>query len=147
MKLHAIAVSLLALALSQPSLADDTPAGKTTANDVSRKADETARAVKDYTVQQRDDAVRHAKAALDDVDARIRRLETKVDDDWSRMDEAARRKARATLDTLRKERNEAAEWYGGLEHGSAEAWDEVKSGFVKSYDSLKESIGKATKSS
>jgi hypothetical protein len=38
--------------------------------------------------------------------------ERKLDSDWDRMDQAARKKARATLAALRRERNEVAEWYG-----------------------------------
>src|SRR6266568_2452965 len=63
----------------------------------------------------------------------------------AQRDEAARRKARATLNALRRERNEVAEWYGGLKHGSAESWERVKAGFVKSYQALKESFAKARK--
>jgi acyl-CoA reductase-like NAD-dependent aldehyde dehydrogenase len=120
------------------SLAADAPGGKTTAKDVSRT-------IRDYTVAQRDEATKSAKAALDDMDAGIRRLERKLEREWDQMDAAARKKARATLDALRRERNELAEWYGGLKYSSAEAWDEVKSGFAKSYDDLKGAFGKARK--
>lgn len=151
MQLRRFAFSLWVLALfalssaGQPSLGAETPAGKTTARDVSRKADETARAVKSYTVQQRDEAVRHAKTALDDIDARIRGEETKVDRDWDKMDAAARKRARAALTVLHRERNQVAEWYGGLKHGSAETWEQVKDGFVDSYETLKRSFAKARK--
>lgn len=133
---------LAVLCVFLPSLAAET---KATAKDVSRKADETARAVRNYTVQQRDEAIQSAKTALDDLDARIRSLERRLDQDWDRMDAAARRKARVALDALRKQRDEAAEWYGGLKHGSAEAWNEVKDGFVRSYEALKDSFNRARK--
>jgi hypothetical protein len=96
-------------------------------------------------VEQRDEAIKKAKTALDDLDARIRRMERKLDGEWERMDQGARKKARATLDTLRRERNEAAEWYGGLKHSSAESWEQVKAGFVKSYEVLRQSFAKARK--
>jgi hypothetical protein len=133
------------LAASQLTLAADTPAEKGTAKDVSTKAMGTGRAIKDYTVAQRDEAVKQAKAALDDLDRRIGRLERKLENDWERMDQAARKKARATLNELRRERNETAEWYGGLKHSSTESWEQVKTGFVKSYDVLKESFARARK--
>ena len=117
----------------------------TTAKDVARKAGETGRAIKDYTVAQRDEAIKNAKAALDDLDSRIGRLERKLDSEWERMDQAARKKSRATLNELRRERNEFGEWYGGLKHSSAESWEQVKAGFVKSYEVLKESFAKARK--
>ena len=59
------------------------------------------------------------------------------------MDQAARREARSTLASLRKQRNELAEWYGGLKYSSAEAWGRVKSGFLKSYEALSKAFGKA----
>src|SRR5216684_7875794 len=140
MKIRTLVFSAQALALgtlltaSPSSFAAEASGDKTTAKDVSRKAGETGRAIKDYTVEQRDEAIKKAKAALDDLDARIRRMEKKLDGEWERMDQGARKKARATLDTLRRERNEAAEWYGGLKHSSAESWEQVKAGFVKSYE-------------
>jgi predicted nucleic acid-binding Zn-ribbon protein len=139
-----LALGLLPAAF-QLSLAADTPAEKTTAKDVSTKAVETGRAIKDYTVAQRDEAVKQAKAALDDADARIRRMERKIDRDWDKMDQAARKKARETLNALHRERDEAAEWYGGLKHSSVESWEQVKAGFVKSYETLKESFARARK--
>jgi hypothetical protein len=149
MDIRAFAVPALALcallASSTCSAAAEAPGGKTTAKEISSKAGETGRAIKDYTVEQRDEAVAQAKTGLDDLDRRIGRLETKLDNGWERMDRAARKSARATLDALRRERNETAEWYGGLEHSSAESWDEVKSGFARSYDTLRASLAKARK--
>ena len=151
MKIRRSAVSVRALALgallavSPLSFAAEPSGSKTTAKDVSRKVDETGQAIKSYTVAQRDEAIKKAKAALDDLDRRIGRMERKLDNDWDRIDQAARKNARATLNTLRRERNEAAEWYGALKHSSAESWEQVKAGFVKSYEALKESFTKAGK--
>jgi len=151
MKTRTIAFSVRALALgallaaSPLSFAAEPSGNKSTAKDIAKKADETSRAIKNYTVAQREEAIKNAKAALDDADRRINRMERKLDSEWERMDQAARKRARATLDALRRERNEAAEWYGGLKHSSAESWEQVKTGFVKSYEVLKESFAKARK--
>ena len=133
------------LAASPMSFAAEPSGSKSKAKDIAKKADETGQAIKNYTVAQRDEAIRNAKAALDDADRRINRMERKLDSEWERMDQATRKRARATLDALRRERNEAAEWYGGLKHSSAESWEQVKTGFVKSYEVLKESFAKARK--
>jgi hypothetical protein len=149
MDIRAIALSVQALAFSallavSPwSLAAE-PSG-TTAKGVTKRAGEAGRAIKDYTVTQRDDAIKQAKAALDDADARIRRMERKLDNEWDKMDQAARKRSRAALNALHRERDDLAEWYGGLKHSSAESWEQVKSGFVKSYEALRESLGKARK--
>jgi len=141
MNLRTFSLALALALVSQLSLADD----KTTGKDVSKKVEDAGTAIGSYTVAQRDQAVKSARTALADVDARMRRLERKVDAGWDKMDAAARRKARATLSALHKERDELAEWYGGLKHGSAEAWGDVRGGFVKSYEALKESFAKAAK--
>src|SRR5712691_9052730 len=133
------------LAVSPLSFSAEASGSKATAKDVSKKAGETGKAIKDYTVAQRDEAIKQAKAGLDDVDARIRRMERKLDNEWERMDQAARRRSRAALNALRRERGELAEWYGGLKHSSAESWEQVKAGFVKSYEVLRQSFAKARK--
>src|SRR6266571_3916163 len=116
MPVRALALGAL-LAGSPLSSAAEAPGNKATAKDIAREADETGQAIKNYTVAQRDEAVKKAKAALDDLDGRVGR----------------------------RERNEVAEWYGGLKHGSAESWEQVKAGFLKSYQALKESFAKARK--
>lgn len=143
MKLRTLALALALAAIAQLSLADD----KTTSKDVSRKVEDAGKAIGSYTIAQRDQAIKSAQAGVAELDARIRRMERKVDAEWDKMDAAARKNARATLNALHKERDEVAEWYGGMKHGSAEAWEEVKGGFVKSYEGLKQSLAKAGKSS
>src|SRR5258708_32987690 len=98
---RALALGAL-LTVSPLSFADATTGSKTTAKDVSRKVDETGQAIKEYTVAQRDEAIKKAKAALDDLDVRIGRMERKLDNEWDRMDRVARKKTRATLNTLRR---------------------------------------------
>ena len=79
-KLWVFALAAL-FAVSSASIGAEASTDKATAKDISKKAGETGRALKDYTVAQRDDAIKSAKAALDDADARIRRLERKLDND------------------------------------------------------------------
>ena len=59
------------------------------------------------------------------------------------MSEAARQQARETMKDLQRKRNDLAEWYGGMKHSSAAAWEEVKKGFAESYDTLKQSFERA----
>ena len=61
------------------------------------------------------------------------------------MSKASREKSQQTLQELRKKRNDLAEWYGGMKQSSAEAWGEVKQGFIKSYHTLSEAFDKASK--
>jgi HK97 family phage major capsid protein len=112
-------------------------------SEVKHNVAETAQSIKNYTIKQKDEAVKKAREALDDLDARIDRLQARLDEKWTQMNQAAREQAQATERGLRRDRNEAAEWYGGLKHSSAKAWEDVKSGFVRSYEALADGVHKA----
>lgn len=135
-------VPALALSQSAPeAAAPEAPKKSAIRQDLGDAAD----TLKNYSVAQKEEAEKKAKATLDDVDARISELESRVSKNWSSMSQAARDHAQATLQALRKKRNEVAEWYGAVKHSSVEAWDEVKRGFSKSYRDLAESVSKARK--
>lgn len=128
------------VAFAAPSSADET-----TMQDVRQEMQEAARAIKNYSVSQRDEAVKQVKSTLDKIDTQVDRLQERLDSKTAQMDQAARKKARATLRALRKQRNEVAKWYGSMQHGSSEAWQDIKAGFLKSYKVLQESFDKAQK--
>jgi hypothetical protein len=136
-------ITAVFLAVGSVSFAAQTSAEKTTTKEVKEKVAEAAEAIKNYSVDQRDEALKKAKAVLDDLDARIDRMESQLNEKWDQMDQSARKKARATLTAPRKQRNEVAEWYGGLKHSSSNAWEDVKKGFLKSYQELRDAFDKA----
>ena len=113
--------------------------------DVSKKVEAAAEAIKNYTVQQKDEAIKNAKATLEDLDARIKQMEDRLDKEWNHMDSAARDAARASLRKLREQRTDLADWYGQLKQSSASAWDAVKRGFADSYETLRGSLEKVQK--
>src|SRR5258706_12937239 len=100
MKTRTIAFSVRALALgtllaaSPLSFAAEPSGNKSTAKDIAKKADETGQAIKNYTVAQRDEAIKNAKAALDDATSGTDRLERSRATEWERMNKAAGREAR-----------------------------------------------------
>lgn len=116
---------------------------KTTMHDVKQEMKEAAGAIKNYSVAQRDEAVKAAKSTLNKLDTEIERMETTLDKNAENMDREARKKARATLQTLRRQRNEVAEWYGSMKHSTGDAWQDIKTGFLKSYHVLQESFNQA----
>jgi len=105
---------------------------------------EAAQAIKNYSANQRDEALSKVKSALDALDAAIDRLQASIDREWDQMSQASRDKARATMKKLNEQRNQVAEWYGGMKHSSAGAWDQMKKGFSDAYQSLYDSWKKAT---
>ncbi len=118
---------------------------KTTAQEVKQEVKEAVEAIQSYSGDQRNEALKEVREALDDLDTRIDNLETRLNKKWEQMDQSAREKARSTLKSLRKKRNELAEWYGGMQHSSAKAWEHVKRGFLKSYEALSKAYEKAVK--
>ena len=130
-------------ALGSVSFAAQTSTYATGTKDVKEKVTEAVQAIEKYSVDQRDEAVKKAKAALDDLDVCIDSMESQVNKKWDQMDQSARKKASATLTALRKHRNEVAEWYGGLKHSAGNAWEDVKKGFLKSYQGLRDTFDKA----
>ncbi len=127
-------------AASSPATADDAAR-----KDMSKKVEAAADAIKNYTVAQKDDALKSAKTRLEDLDARIVQMEDRLDKQWSQMDNAARGSARASIRNLREQRTEVADWYGQLKQSSAAAWERVRRGFSDSYEALRTSIEKVQK--
>ena len=118
---------------------------KTSIEDVKKQTHDFLQVLKSYTADQRDEAILKTKAALDDLDKRIDALEKHIDDNWDKMDKAARENARASLDALRKRRTQVAEWYGSLKNSSVDAWGHMKKGFSDAYKSLYDAWEKSEK--
>jgi hypothetical protein len=135
----------LLLACAPMSFAADSAGGKTTGKNVAQKVDDTAGAIKNYSIEQRDEALKSAKKALAEADARIDHFEREIVKNWDTMNESARKHARETMKTLRRQRQDLSQSYGELKRSSSSAWDEVKNGFAKSYDALHDSFSKAAK--
>ena len=114
------------------------------AGEVKEKTAQALQAISKYTADQRDEAVRKAKEALNDLDNRIDGLQSQLNQKWDRMNQSARTKARETLTALQKQRTAVAEWYGGLQHSSRSAWEDVKTGFLNSYHQLQHALDKAS---
>ncbi len=144
LKLTALTI-FVALLLAGAPMSFAADGDKTTGKDVGKKIDETAHAIKNYSVEQRDEALKSAKSALAEADTRIDHYESEMGKNWDKMNASARKHAQDTMKTLRKQRQDLSESYGELKRSSSNAWDEVKSGFAKSYDALRDSFAKAAK--
>ena len=142
-KANLVFITAVFFAMASISFAAQTSTDKSTTKEVKEKVAAAAEAIKNYSVAQRDEALEKAKTVLDDLDARIDRMQSQLNEKWDQMDQLAREKGMATLTKLRKQRNEIAEWYGGLKHSSSNAWEDVKEGFLKSYQALREAFDKA----
>ncbi len=130
-----IVLLLAALGPTSPAFAA-TSNDDAVAQDIKQETMELLQALKAYGVDQRDKALEHARTALDNLDNRIEKLESHMLENWDEMDQAARDKAQASLQTLRQQRTRVAEWYGSMKSSSASAWGHIKEGFSSAYRTL-----------
>ena len=135
-------IVIVALGIS-PIVGAQASSQKTTIEDVQKETQKLLNTIKDYSADQRDDAVRDIQGALESVDNRINALEDRVDQRWDKMTKPAREATRANLRALRKQRNQIAEWYGAMKNSSDNAWDHVTQGFSNAYQDLSKSWEKA----
>jgi len=139
-----VMVAALMLLFSAPLMASEEKESQpTSAEDVKKETAEAMQAIKKYSYEQKDKAVKETKAAMDKLDIRIDDMQSRMEKNWNEMSQASREEASKTLKTLRKKRNDLSEWYGGLKHSSAKAWNHVKDGFASGYESLAEAFEKA----
>jgi uncharacterized membrane protein len=111
---------------------------------VRQEADDTLQAIKEYSIDKKEQVMAKAKDVLDKMDVKIDELEKRSSEQWQNMSEASREQSRQALRELRRKRNDIAEWYGGMKHSSAGAWDEMRKGFVDSYHALQQAFDKAS---
>lgn len=134
--LSAILLVILPVALMRRSAADRS------ARRVRKQFGKAAEALKDYSSEQRDKALAKAKKSLDELDFRIADMEKQLFDTWEQMDQETRTAYRNNLTEIRNQRNRMGEWYGAMSHGSENAWENIKEGFINSYRELQSSFEK-----
>ncbi|MCK9295320.1 MAG: hypothetical protein M0P70_09570 [Desulfobulbaceae bacterium] len=111
---------------------------------IRQEADEALQVIKDYSIDKKEQVMAKAKDVLDKMDEKIDELEKRSSEQWQDMSEASREQSRQALRELRRKRNDIAEWYGGMKHSSASAWNDMKKGFIDSYHSLQQAFDKAS---
>lgn len=128
---------LSALMLAAGPAQSDTGGEDTKPNpSMEKEWQETMNALGSYTAEQRDKALKAGRNTLDAMDDRLEKMQAWTQEHWASMSEEAREQRSKTLEAMRRQRNEVAEWYGAMKHGSASAWDSTKQGFMKSYEKL-----------
>jgi len=100
---------------------------------VRQKAAETVDAIKSYSVEKKDEAVKKAKEALDDFDAREDRLEQRIKEKKSEWSAKIAKKKEEELAELKKMREEVVARYEKLKAASKQTWETTKHAFIRSY--------------
>ena len=112
---------------------------QTTSKDVSQKASETGEAIKDYTIEKKNEAVAQAKKLTADLDAKIKDLEAEA----SKQTGEAKVKAQAQLRDLKAKRAAASRKASDLGKATKASWDRAKEGFADAYRDLATAYEKA----
>ena len=129
--------SVAFLASAAPALATES-SDATSREKMNQEVSEAVEAIKSYSIEQKDAALKDAREMMDKLDARMEELEDSMQDNWAELSESARAKTNESLRALRKQRNELSEWYGSLAQSSEEAWEDVKDGFSQAYAVVRE---------
>ena len=112
---------------------------QTTSKDVSQKASETGEAIKDYTVEKKNEAVAQAKKLTADLDGKIKELEVEA----SKQTGEAKAKAQAQLRDLKAKRAKVSQKASDLGKATNASWDRAKEGFADAYRDLATAYEKA----
>ena len=134
--LRVVALAGLVALPAGVAAAQDQDKSLTTSEEVRAKVSQAMDAIADYSAQERDQAVAAAREAMTELDAEIERRADALREGWDEMSEQAREAAKAQLADLRAARNTLGERFGALQAGTADAWQELKTGFANAYDRL-----------
>jgi Spy/CpxP family protein refolding chaperone len=132
-------VTIALLAASALSLPAQTTSAQTTSKDVGQKASETGEAIKDYTIEKKNEAVAQAKKLTADLDAKIKDLEAEA----SKQTGEAKAKAQAQLRDLKAKRAAASRKASDLGKATKASWERAKEGFADAYRDLATAYEKA----
>jgi hypothetical protein len=140
MRIRLIGVMTAALALvcwSAPASAQQTPA-----KDVGQKMAETGDAIKDYTVEKKNDAVAHAKKLGRDIDAKIKQLEA----DASKSAGETKAASQEMMKELKAKRAKMGAKIDDLSKATKASWEDTKQGFADAYRDVAMAYDKAVAS-
>ncbi len=112
---------------------------QTTSKDVSKKASETGQAIKDYTVERKDEAVAHAKKVPADLEAKIKELEAQA----SKQTGEIKAKSQAQIRDLKGKRTKASQKVTELSRATKASWEKAKEGFADAYRDLASAYDRA----
>jgi hypothetical protein len=129
----------LAAALLAIGLAAGPAVAQSTASSVGAKAGETWEAVKDYTVEKKDDAVAFGRKVVAETDTKIKELEARAAESTGEVKAAHER----NLKELRAKREQAAAKLDDMGKATAGAWEATKQGVGNAFRELGHAYDKA----
>ncbi|CAI2717482.1 hypothetical protein [Nitrospina watsonii] len=144
--LRAIIITAMCALLAMPAMSvlAATEQDKTTTEDIGKKFDALTESIKNYSAQEKEEAVADVEKNLDYLDQRIDALQHKADRNMKTMSESAKKEMNEKLKTLKRERDEVQRWLGEMKHNSKDAWEDITDGFSDATSRLGKAFGQAS---
>jgi hypothetical protein len=112
---------------------------------VAQTSTSTTEAIKNYSVEKKNEAAAHSKKLVSDFDTKIKDLETQISKDTSAAGADAKRQGKELkeLTDLKAARAQAAKKADEMGKASAESWNGAKQAFADSYKDLQKAYDTA----
>lgn len=106
---------------------------------IGQQIDGAINTVKEFSADNKDQAIEKVDSALTRLDKRIEELEQQIQSKWQTMDNNARQEAQDSLDTLHTNRERVANWVAQLKASSSDTFNELKSSVSGAFSALQDS--------
>ncbi len=110
-----------------------------TGKDVAQKASETGQAIRDYSVEKKDEAVAHARKITADLEAKIKDLEAQA----AKQTGEVKARSQAQIKELKAKRAKASAKASELGRATKASWEKAKEGFADAYRDLASAYDRA----
>ena len=106
---------------------------------VTAQMEDTLEEIQAFTVEQKNDAMRAARHALDDLDRQITLLQSEIDSGWKELSQQARLDKQSAMAALKEQRAELETRYQALQQAGADNWEAAKVKFSQGWEAAKQS--------
>ena len=120
------------------------PETDVTYKDVKKEAKEVMETAKDYTMEKKEEYVRHMNAKLAEFDKKIQTLQAMAESKAAQLKEESKAQFNQSMEALAKKKEAAAEKLNELESASDKAWTDIKAGADSAMDELNEALNRAS---
>ena len=105
---------------------------------VETQMEETLDDIQSYSVEQKNEAMRVARHAIDDLDQQITLLQGDINSQWRDLSQDARLHKQDALTALKEQQAQLETRYQALQNASEDNWDAAKVKFQQSWEAAKQ---------
>ena len=105
---------------------------------VETQMEETLDDIQNYSVEQKNQAMRVARHAIDDLNQQITLLQGDINSQWRDLSQDARLQKQEALTALKEQQAQLETRYQALQNASEDNWDAAKVKFQQSWEAAKQ---------